>query len=301
MSTAKEIRARIKSVKNTRKITRAMELISTVKMKKAQDSVRATRPFALATFDIFRRAGDTIPRIFGEERTVRHRELVVLIASNKGLCGGYNVNAFKALHRHVRSRPDATFAYVTIGKRARDFVMRSGGVIVDDFSDRIRDSVTLAEVRQISRALLGYYTSGEYDSVTVVFNYYVSALTQKAIAKTFLPISRDDIEEYFRETLGRDVEHLASPTNIEYGIEPDEETILRETIPLLLDAILYEKLLESKASEHAARMVAMKNAKDSATKKVSALTLSYNKARQASITKEVSEIVSGVESMKDTV
>jgi F-type H+-transporting ATPase subunit gamma len=137
-----------------------------------------------------------------------------------------------------------------------------------------------------------------YDAIKMVHSYYISAINQKAVVKQFLPLSRTDIVEFLSEVVGQDTSNLIGQSQ-KYTIEPNTETIVNEVIPMILSMLLYEILLESKASEHSSRMVAMKNAKDSATKKVSALTLSYNKARQASITKEVSEIVSGVESMKE--
>lgn len=133
--------------------------------------------------------------------------------------------------------------------------------------------------------------------MSIVHSYYISAINQKAVVKPFLPLQRDEIIGFLGGVIGQDVASFTESK--EYAIEPSVEVIVSQVVPMILDMLLYEIFLESKASEHSSRMVAMKNAKDSATKKVSALTLSYNKARQASITKEVSEIVSGVESMKE--
>ena len=282
-----------------------MELISTVKMKKAQEWVIGSRPFALAALRVFANVSESlgdIPSISGHKHTTK-RELLVVISSNKGLCGGYNVNTFKKVAQYRKDHPEVTLDYVTIGKKAREFILRTWGNLVADFSDTIKDAIEIWGVKPISsmlRELFNKQSEKEklnYDAIKIVHSYYISAINQKAIVKQFLPLSRADIVEFLTEVVGQSTD--LPMESQKYTIEPDVETIVNEVIPMILSMLLYEILLESKASEHSARMVAMKNAKDSATKKVSALTLSYNKARQASITKEVSEIVSGVESMKE--
>ena len=147
------------------------------------------------------------------------------------------------------------------------------------------------------RAIVDDWKTGRYSKISIVYNHYVSAITQLPLIKTLFPIKKDDVFSFLEKVAGQSY----APESYEgsYTIEPDAETIVTMTIPLILDGIVHETLLEAKASEHAARMVAMKNAKDSANKKATGLTLIYNKTRQAAITKEVSEIVSGVESMKD--
>lgn len=304
MASGKEIKARIKSVTNTKKITRAMELISTVKMKKAQESVLGSRPFAINALRIFANMSESfvnIPSVMGHALTTK-RELLVVISSNKGLCGGYNVNTFKKVAEYRKSHPDTTIDYITIGKKAREFILRTGGNLVADFSHIMKDAIEIQDVKPVSSMLRELFAAQtheklNYDAIKIVHSYYISAINQKAIVKQFLPLSRADIVEFLNEVVGQQIE--TPEESVKYTVEPDTETIVEEVIPMILSMLLYEILLESKASEHSSRMVAMKNAKDSATKKVSALTLSYNKARQASITKEVSEIVSGVESMKE--
>jgi F-type H+-transporting ATPase subunit gamma len=160
----------------------------------------------------------------------------------------------------------------------------------------MKDPLTYTESRRIVRFLMEEWKTGKYSKVSIVYNHYISAITQDPTIKTIFPINRSEIEVFLRKVVP------ASGSNfdtLEYTIEPSREAILESVLPLILDTMLHETLLEAKASEHAARMVAMKNAKDSANKKASSLTLVYNKTRQAAITKEVSEIVSGVESMKD--
>ncbi len=161
----------------------------------------------------------------------------------------------------------------------------------------MRDPLTPIESRRMVRAIVDDWKTGRYSKISIVYNHYVSAITQLPLIKTLFPIKKDDVFSFLEKVAGQSY----APESYEgsYTIEPDAETIVTMTIPLILDGIVHETLLEAKASEHAARMVAMKNAKDSANKKATGLTLIYNKTRQAAITKEVSEIVSGVESMKD--
>jgi len=299
MPNQKEIKTRIKSVKNTGKITKAMELISTVKMKKAQDSVLGLRPFALATLSILARVGESTDafRVFSDTPAGTKKELIILVASQKGLCGGYNVNAFKKTLEYTRDS-NSQYEYITIGKRARDFVLRTGQVLVADFSDEISEPLSTVDSRRIVRFVVDAWKKQSYTKVSIIYNHYVSAITQLPTVKTLFPIRKDDIRDFLTRISGKD-KYVIEDVRADVTIEPSPEIIVEYTIPMILDAIVHETLLESKASEHAARMVAMKNAKDSANKKAASLTLVYNKTRQSAITKEVSEIVSGVESMKD--
>jgi F-type H+-transporting ATPase subunit gamma len=303
MASGKEIKSRIKSVKNTGKITKAMELISTVKMKKAQESVLSLRPFALVVMNILSRISHE-EEVFSSYITAPNvqRELIILVASQKGLCGGYNVNAFKKTAEYIRDDLGAPYTrvydYITVGKRAREFILRTGQNLVADFSEEIKDPLTPAESRRMVRFIVEEWKTGKYNKISIVYNHYVSAITQLPIIKTLFPVQTQEIEQFLTRVSG------VAPTTHEshsadFTIEPSPQMILEYTLPMIFDALVHETLLEARASEHAARMFAMKNAKDSANKKASALTLVYNKTRQGAITKEVSEIVSGVESMKD--
>lgn len=279
-----------------------MELISTVKMKKAQESVLGLRPFALATLSILAKVSgnEEVLGIFSRVPEAK-RELLILVASQKWLCGGYNTNIYKKATEYVRDDQDTPYTreydYITIGKRARDFIMRTGQSLIADFSDEMKDPLTISESRRMVRMIIAEWKTGKYTKISIVYNHYVSALTQLPLVKTLFPIQKDDIHTFLERVAGGN--HHADSYTGDFTIEPDVETIIAFTIPMILDAVIHETLLESKASEHAARMVAMKNAKDSANKKAAWLTLIYNKTRQSAITKEVSEIVSGVESMKD--
>ncbi len=302
MASGKEIKSRIKSIKNTGKITKAMELISTVKMKKSQDSVLALRPFALATMNILSKisARGEVLEVYSVTPNST-KELIIMVASDKWLCWAYNINVFKKATEYIRDDIDAPYTrkydYITVGKRARDFILRTGQNLSADFSQEMKDPLTLAESRKIVRFIIEEWKSGKYEKISIVYNQYISAINQLPVMKTLFPIKSDDIVVFLTKILGE--KYVPSTDDVEYTIEPDANTIIEHTIPMILDAVLHETLLESKASEHASRMIAMKNAKDSAVKKEKGLTLIYNKTRQSAITKEVSEIVSGVESMKE--
>lgn len=294
MANSKEIKWRIKSVSNTKKITKAMELISTVKMKKAQDWVISSRPFALTSLKILSRVFDEVKE---EKIKKQGKDLVVVVTSNKWLCWGYNINSFKQVLKYKNENPETKIDYISIWKKARDFIGRTWENLVMDFSDEVKDDINVAFSKKISRTIMNVFREWKYDKIVVIYSYYLSAISQKWVAKQFFPISKDDVVDYLTNIAGQKFE--VEEANLDYKFEPSKQNIYDNALPLILDMIFYEILLESKASEHASRMVAMKNAKDNAGKKVFDLTLEYNKARQAWITKEISEIVSWVESMKD--
>lgn len=299
MPAGKQILDRIKSVKNTGKITRAMELISTVKMKKAADIALGARPFAMEASGIFSRVAEEIsmsPYVEGKEKKSKKKlkTLIVVITSNKGLCGAYNINVFREVIKQTKgTKTDC----ITIGKKAREFILRTGHSLVADYSETFKDDPTPAQVKSISASIRELYLSWEYSGVKVIYSFYISAIAQKAVTRPFLPVSKESLSAFLEEITGS----IISPVTYsgEYKIEPSKQAVADRIVPLILDLMFHEMLLEAKASEHAARMVAMKNARESSQTKVKELTLIYNKARQAAITKEISEIVSGVESMKD--
>lgn len=275
-----------------------MELISTVKMKKAADLALGARPFALEASSIFSRVAEEIsmsPYVVGKEKkTKKTKTLIVVITSNRGLCGAYNINVFREVLKQAKGHHADC---ITIGKKAREFVVRTGHTLVSDYSDMFRDDPTPAQVKTIATAIRALYLKGDYAEVKVVYSFYISAIAQKAVSRPFLPVSTEKLSAFLEEITGS----IISPVTYsgEYKIEPSKQHVADRIVPLILDLMFHEMLLEAKASEHAARMVAMKNARESSQTKVKELTLVYNKARQAGITKEISEIVSGVESMKD--
>lgn len=299
MPAGKQILDRIKSVKNTGKITRAMELISTVKMKKAADLALGARPFALEASGIFSRVAEEIslsPYVISKEERKKKKQktLIVVVTSNKGLCGAYNINVFRQL---LREGEGIEYECITIGKKAREFVLRTGHSLVADYSETFKDDPTPEQIKTIAASIREFYLGGEYADVKVIYSFYISAIAQKAVTRPFLPVSHETLSAFLEEITGSIISPLTYSG--EHKIEPSKQAVADRIVPLILDLMFHEMILEAKASEHAARMVAMKNARESSATKVKDLTLVYNKARQAAITKEISEIVSGVESMKD--
>jgi len=304
MANAKEIKRRISSIKNTAKITKAMELISTVKMKKAQDAALSKKAFIAEAMKIFLRICDSLNDYAFFKQWAWDKTLGVMITSNKGLCWGYNVNTMKKVNSYRKSSGE-DMEYVTIWKRWALFVARTGNKIVADYSDDYSDNITPVFSKDICNLIVEKFMSWEYKKVVIFYSHYLNTITQIPVARTFLEISKDDIFAYFKQVLGEDkYEELASEiegeSNEVYEFEPTKEKVAKEIVPMILEMMLYDILLQAKASEHSQRMVAMKAAKDNANSFADKLTLAYNKARQAAITSEVSEIVSWVEAMKDS-
>lgn len=302
MSNAKEIKRKIWSIKNTGKITKAMELISTVKMKRAQDLALEKREFVLEMLKIFLRVEGYLEDfpLFNEGKW--DKTLALVVTSNKGLCWGYNVNVMKQVNKYVQETGE-DLEYIAIGKKAANFVAKTWNKLVADFSEDFSDTIEPLFTKNISQFFRDEFLSGKYKKVVIFYNHYVNTIKQIPVAKTSLPIDAKDIKSYLTHIVEDYVDlekEIASLGDIyNYELEPNPESLANEVIPMILDMIFYDIILEAKASEHSARMIAMKNAKDSAKKIADKLTLQYNKARQAIITQEVSEITAGVESMKE--
>ncbi|USN58164.1 MAG: ATP synthase F1 subunit gamma [Candidatus Peribacteria bacterium] len=302
MPSAKEIKRKISSIKNTGKITKAMELISTVKMKKAQDLAMEKRAFVLEMLKVFLRVEDYLKDypLFKEGKG--KKTLAVIVTSNKGLCGGYNINVLKKVHEYVKETGEE-LEYITLGKKAAQFVARTGNKLIADFSPDYTDYIEPIFTKNISRMVREEFLNGDYGKVVVFYAHFLNTIKQVPTAKVSLPITSEDLKSYLYSIV-EDHYDLEKEINVDdhtygYDVEPSPEEVVNEVIPIILDMMFYDVLLESKASEHSSRMIAMKNAKDSANKIAGQLTLQYNKARQALITREVSEITAGVESLKD--
>lgn len=305
MANAKEIKRKIGSIKNTWKITKAMELISTVKMKKAQDMALEKRNFVLEMLKIFLRVEEYLSEfpIFSAS-TKWEKTLAVVITSNKWLCWGYNVNVMKKVNSYIKETKE-DLDFIAIWKKASNFVAKTWNNLIADFSDDFSDNLDPIFTKKISQLLRDEFLTWKYNKVVVFYNFYVNTIKQIPVAKTSLPIESNDIKNYLMSVLEEQhvnlEEELKSMENTySYDIEPSPEELINDVMPIILDMMFFDILLNAKASEHSSRMIAMKNAKDSANKIAWSLTLKYNKARQASITSEVSEITAWVESMKDS-
>lgn len=304
MANWKEIKRRIKSIKNTWKITKAMELISTVKMKKAQDLAMEKKAYVRSMLEIFLSISSSLEESKFFSDNTPGKTLWIIITSNKWLCWGYNINVMKKVNSYLKENNSETVDFVAVWKRWAQFVGRTGNSLVADFSHDFSDNIEFVFSKSISRMITEKFLSPEYSKIVIFYNHYINTIKQVPVAREFLPLTKEAIEEYFSQVFGEeyleDKDYLEKTTKkADYTIEPSKTEVLNELLPMLIDSMFFDILIEAKASEHSSRMIAMKNAKDNANKYASKLTLAYNKARQAAITKEVSEIVSWVESMKE--
>lgn len=294
MASLKEIRERKASVASTRQITSAMKMVSAAKLKKAQDAIVQFRPYAEKLQEILASVGDSIKddeeNQFAVQRD-KERILLVLVTSNRGLCGAFNSNAIKATITRALTLFDSQMMahqvdFIAIGKKGADFLRKKGYNVIFDGSD-LFDKMTFERVAEIANMIMGLFTDGEYDHVDVIYNRFKNAGTQILTEEQFLPIKVEDLAE-----------DSGSTSNVDYIFEPSKEYIVKELIPRSLRLQFYKAILDSHASEHGARMTAMHKATDNATELLKELSLQFNKARQAAITNEILEIVGGAEALK---
>jgi F-type H+-transporting ATPase subunit gamma len=285
MPSLRDIRHRIKSVGSTAQITRAMQMVAASKMRKAQQSALTTRPFGQLLYRIQRRA-ITHARDFThpllEVREVRKRA-VILVSTDKGLCGSLNANLFRAASHF----DPQTTVYIAVGKRAAQFIARTRRQLVAEFA--FTDTPRYGEARPIATLARDLFLKGEVDQVQVVATRFINTMTQRAVVVEFLPIG--EIKGLKIPGAESEAELAADTTEIVF--EPSPEAVLGYLIRIYLNIIIYRVLLEAKASEQSARMVAMTGATDNANALIKHLTLEYNKLRQGNITKELLEIAGG--------
>jgi len=297
MANLRDIRRRIKSVKNTAQITRAMQLVAAAKMKKAQDQALAGREYARRLsqmlLDIRRSfTEDSHPLL---EQRAGNRELVLVISTDKGLCGPLNTNLARKIH--ALTTPAAHF--VTVGRKLRILCEKLGKKVIADFT--VRDPVPFAQTRPVAKYLTQQFIDGNYDKVSIAFTGFVNTLRQEADVVTLLPIQghRKGEEQAF-EAVGKGAvaeQPFADPF-LDYTFEPDPAAVLGAILPLYVNYEVFQAHVESRASEHSARMVAMKSATDNANKFIKELTLEYNKLRQGAITSELLEITTAMKAME---
>jgi F-type H+-transporting ATPase subunit gamma len=288
MPSTRDIRRRIRSVKNTAQITRAMQMVASSKMRKAQLAALAGRPYAILMNQVVLSACQktqdfTHPLM--EKREIKKRG-VLGVSTDKGLCGALNSNMGREVMKYDR---EAT-VFVAAGKKAAQFLARTRRNLVAEFT--YKDAPLFAEARAISKKLQEMFLAGEVDCVDVVYTRFVNTLTQKVEVRRLLPVG--ELQQLLNEMVGgreqTEPGDTAASERVEYDFEPGAEQVLSAMLPHFVNFIVYQVLLEAKASEHSARMVAMKNATDNAKQLIKDLTLEYNKLRQANITKELLEI-----------
>ncbi|MBI5388606.1 MAG: ATP synthase F1 subunit gamma [Verrucomicrobia bacterium] len=286
MPSTRDIRRRIKSVKSTAQITKAMQMVASSKMRKAQQAALAGRPYARLMnkilAEVTHHAGDFADPLL-EQRDVRKRA-VILVATDKGLCGALNSNLLREA-----ARLDATATvFITAGRKAAQFVARTRRQLAAEFT--YKDTPLFGEARAIAKFARDLFVNGEVDQVDVMFTNFINTLTQKPTTLQLLPIG--EIKGVSAGVEGEEMESELEKGVTEFLFEPTPAQVLGALLPHYINFIVYQVLLEAKASEQSARMVAMKNATDNAQQIIKDLTLEYNKIRQASITKELLEISS---------
>ena len=293
------IKRRIKSVKSTRKITKAMELVAASKMRKAVEAAVGTRTYATIARDLMvnlsARARKPHPLL--AVRPVKNI-LMVMVTSNRGLCGGFNVNIIKK-SKLVIANPERFAAHegetpaltsLVVGKKAIAYMRKRDVPLLAAF-DKMSDTPSFTDALSLTRIVIDEYEKGAYDTVVLVYTDFVSAIEQKATIRQLLPITQTNVEELLNGTTGGT--QNAPLAMSEYLFEPNPEKVLNTVLPRLVETQVYQALLESAASEHSSRMMAMRNASDSARDMIDDLPFTFNQARQAGITRELAEISAG--------
>ncbi len=293
MANLKAIRVRLSSVKSTRQITSAMKMVAAAKLRKAQDAIVQLRPYADKLNEI--QAGlsaalrDTeTENIYAERKKGSGKVLLVVVTSNKGLCGAFNANVLRETRRIMSEKygdlvKRGDLAVITVGKKAHDSLRKLKCNIIADHSD-LYTGLTFDRVAALADRLMQHYVTKEYDTIEIVYNQFRNAAIQNLTDEVYLPVTMN-------------VSGGAAAAPADYIYEPDQVSIVSELIPKTLRIKLYRALLDSFAAEHGARMTAMHQATDNATDLIRDLTLQYNKARQASITNQLLEVVSGAEAL----
>jgi len=302
MASLRDIRKRIRSVKNTRQITKAMKMVSAAKLRKAQDAIIAARPYAQMLDQII---SDLATRSGGEElahplltsRPVRKVELL-LLTSDRGLAGGFNSNVIRRASRFLYENSGTEIEVSTVGRKGNDFFRQRGQKMRKDFG-QLFQRLDYVHASQVAEEMSARFLRGEVDAVYVIYNEFLSAISQKVTVAQLLPLQTLSAGGPTAGQAGQ-AAPVAAPTQalVDFKSEPGRQDVLDRLVPQAVAIKLYRSLLESVASEHGARMSAMENATSNASDMIASLSLTYNRTRQAVITKELMEIVSGAESLK---
>ena len=286
MANLKEIRNRIASIGSTMQITSAMKMVSAAKLKKAQDAITAMRPYSSKLTELLQNLSATLDSdaggAYSKQREVS-KILLVVVTSNRGLCGGFNSSVIKETTQNIAANyQDVDVDLLTIGKKGNDILSKSYPVI--DARNDIFDNLTFDYVAEVAEKIMKLYSDGTYDKIEIIYNRFKNAATQIPQVEQFLPIKPVEGD---------------TTASADYIFEPSKEKIVLELIPKSLKTQLYKAVRDSFAAEHGARMTAMHKATDNATELRDELLLTYNKARQAAITNEILEIVGGAEALKN--
>jgi F-type H+-transporting ATPase subunit gamma len=285
MPSTRDIRRRIRSVRNTAQITKAMQMVAAAKMRKAQQAALVGRPYAELMNEVLAHAAArtvVFEHPLMQTRAVKKRAVIV-VSTDRGLCGGLNSNLF----REAAKLDQNTTTFITAGRKGSQFIARTRRQLAAEFT--YKDTPQFAEARAISKFAQDLFLKGEADAVDILFTSFVSTLVQQPKLVPFLPVGKLRAATAGVNAPAQELTATTMPVDT-FEFEPDEKTVLGELLPHSLNFQMYQVLLEAKASEHSARMVAMKNATDNAQQLIKDLTLEYNKLRQSNITKELLEI-----------
>jgi len=288
MASLRDIRRRIKSTENMQKITKAMKAVSAAKMRKAQEAVISARPYAKRIRGVMGRVASASGSVNHPLLAVREPKKVayIIITGDRGLCGGFNSNVIKMAAKTIKGS-DAEVSLITIGRKARDFFKKSGYKIDAEYIG-LGDDIKYSTAREINSIIVNKYSAEEYDAVYIIFSQFVNVLVQTPVMMKLLPAEAP--AEEGDDAQVRKVNYIFEP--------PSAKQVLAQLLPTYLENAIYQGLLESKAGEQSARMTAMENSTKSASDIIASLTLSMNRARQAAITSEISEIVGGAAALE---
>ncbi|MGO4709482.1 ATP synthase F1 subunit gamma [Chryseobacterium sp. 2TAF14] len=289
MANLKEIRGRISSISSTMQITRAMKMVSAAKLKKAQDAIVMLRPYSEKLQEIIQNVNSSSDpdqiSVYAQKREVK-RILFIAVTSNRGLAGAFNSSVIKELNRQFENNSQYEVEVLTIGKKVYDAVRKTRKVFSNE--SPVFDSLKFEKVANISESVMSRFVEGKFDEVYLIYNKFINAATQEVITEQLLPISMAETEKE------------EGQTETDYIFEPNRNEILDNLIPKSIKTQVFKAVLDSVASEHGARMTAMHKATDNAQALKNDLVIFYNKARQAAITNEILEIVSGAEALKNS-
>ena len=291
MANLKEIRTRITSVKNTRQVTSAMKMVSAAKLKKAQDAILQIRPYAGKLSELLSSLSSALENADNSVYTVQRipeKVLIVLISSNRGLCGGFNSYISKnaitlARNKYKKQLEAGKLDFMIVGKQGGR-ILHSYQIQASSENNQLFDQLTFDHVSEVAKSIMADFVSGKYDRVELVYNKFINAAVQEQVAEQYLPVLPTSVEKEKR-------------SNLDYIFEPSLEYIVEELIPRSLKIQFYKALLDSHAAEHGARMTAMHKATDNASDLINELTLTFNKARQAAITNAILEVTNGSEAL----
>jgi len=295
-----KIKRKRKTINNIIEITKAMETVSAVRMKKAQEIAISARPYAKSCLEIMATLAANFPEesILFKKELKEERPCLLVVASDKGLCGSFNSNIFKKAQGFL-NQENKKFKLITIGKRAFSFFQRRNFEIITSFQN-FSDVISPEEISPILEKIFELYQEEKFNILFAIYNNFLSAFKQEVVARKILPIEKESVEEIVKGIPSTEKDKKTEESiaiNFEYLIEPDPFSVFEKLIPFLFKIQLFHLILESNASEHTARMIAMKNAKENAQNFLEDLVKSYNKARQETITKEITEIITSKEAL----